>query len=165
MSLKAIKWLLYYYTSLLFIGIIITICALLYDSIVLPINVSFTMVSLLGGIGTALIGSTIFYLRKLYKSCINNEMSNPISDEDKIRELGINAYYYLRPLFAIAFSILIHIALKSSVQIITVKETRLDDGFIYITMFVSFFAGFAAGDLITYIESNGFKWASKPFKD
>ena len=125
---------------------------------------SISLISIIGGFGTALIGSSIFYLRKLYKSSINNEISSPTNEDEKIKELGARTYYYLRPLFAIGFSILIHIALKSSVHIITVKETRLDEGFIYLTMFLSFFAGFAAGDLITYIEGKSVEWVTNTFK-
>lgn len=164
LSRQKIKWLIGYYIILFFFGIGLTIFSLLYENITLPFVMSISLISIIGGFGTALIGSSIFYLRKLYKACINKEMSSPTNEDEKLRELGVCAYYYLRPLFAIGFSILIHVALKSSVHIITVKETRLDEGFIYLTMFLSFFAGFAAGDLITYIEDKSVELVTKTFK-
>ena len=91
-------------------------------------------------------------------------MSIPVNDDHEIREIGVYFYFFLRPLFALAFSILIHVALKSSVNIITVKETILDEGFIYLNMFLSFFAGFAAGDLLTYIEKISKELVTKTIK-
>ena len=164
LSRQKIKFLLGYYIILFIIGLILTLFALLQESIQMPFTMTISLISVIGGFGTALIGSSTFYLRKIYKASINKEMSSPTNEDERVRELGIFAYYFLRPLFAIGFSILIHIALKSSVHLITVKETRLDEGFIYLTLFLSFFAGFAAGDLITYIEEKSAEWVTKTFK-
>lgn len=163
LSRKKIKFLFGYFIVLFFIGLGLTIVSLLYESISLPFELSISMVSITGGFGTALIGSSIFYLRKLYKASINNEMTTPANEDERIRELGIYTYYLLRPIFALGFSLLIHITLKSGVHIITVKETRLGENFIYLTMFLSFFAGFAAGDLITYIQAKSGEWVTKTF--
>jgi len=118
---------------------------------VLKLNI--TLLSLIGGIGMALLGSTIFYLRKLYKSAINNILNAPKTENDEIKETGLYFYYFLRPIFSIVFAVLIHIGLKASVAIVTVKESNLDEGMIYLTMIISFFIGFASGDVITKLES------------
>lgn len=164
LSRQKIKWLIGYYIILFILGIILTLFALLYESFQIQLKMNISLISIIGGFGTALFGSSTFYLRKLYKASINKEMSSPTNEDERIKELGIYAYYFLRPLFAIGFSILIHIVLKSSVQIITVKETLLDDGFIYLVMFFSFFGGFAAGDFLTYIEIQSDNIAKKLFK-
>ncbi len=164
LSREKIKCLLTYFILLNVIGITLTLFALIYESVNLPFTLTVSIIAIIGGFGTALIGSSVFYMRKLYKSSINKEMEIPTTDKHKIRELGIFSYYLLRPLFALGFSLLIHITLKSSVHIITVKETRLDEGFLYLSMFLSFFSGFAAGDLITYIESKSEEWITKTFK-
>lgn len=164
LSRRKIKFLIGYFLILFFIGLGLTISALIYEIIPTPFELTISLVSIIGGLGTALMGSSIFYLRKLYKSSINKEMTSPLDEDDRIRELGIYAYYYLRPVFALGFSIMIHIALKSSVHIIAVKETRLSENFIYLMMFLSFFAGFGAGDLLTFIEEKSREWVTKSFK-
>lgn len=164
LSMQKIKRLIRYYIFLFFFGLAFVLFSLLNENFTHLFSLSISLISIIGGFGTALTGSSIFYLRKLYKASINKEMTPPKNEDEKIRELGIYAYYYLRPLFAIGFSILIHIALKSGVQIITVKETMLDEGFIYLTMFLSFFAGTASGDILTYIESKSAEWVTKTFK-
>jgi hypothetical protein len=152
LTLKKIKWLFAYFIILIFIGIPIIIFSLIYDESNCFITLTIAEVALIGGMATAVTGCSIFYLRKLYKCSINKEMSSPINEEQKYRELGIFVYYALRPLFSIVFSLLIHIILRSSAHIITVKGTQLDEGFVFTSMFLSFFGGFAAGDVITYIE-------------
>lgn len=150
LTIGNLKGLYFYYTLLLLIGLAVTVTVILYESLLNKLNIS--EISILGGIGTALLGSSIFYLRKLYKASINNLMSDPIDNNDRKRQLGVLFYYYLRPLFAIIFSILFHLSLKGSVAIISISEVILDSGMIYLTLIVSFFLGFAAGDMITKIE-------------
>lgn len=163
LSNKKLKYLFRYYIILFFIGIVISALSLLFETI--DIDFSVTGIALLGGSGCALIGSTIFYLRKLYKSCINIEFTEPNDDNDFKREIGVYYYYYLRPYFSIGFSIFIHITLKASVAIISVKESVLSEGFIYLVMFLSFFGGFASGDLLTLIESKSKDIVSRIVKE
>lgn len=154
LSVKSIKRLTCYYVFLLLTGLIISVLTLLYD-ILFDCKIHLLVATMFGGIGTSLFGSSMFYLRKLYKSCINLEFNEPISNEDQIRQTGIKAYYYLRPIFSIVFSLLVQITQIINVNIVTVSDTTLSIGYLYMTMFLSFFAGFASGDLITYFESKG----------
>lgn len=151
LSRNNLKGLYFYYTILLIIGVSGTIVTLLYETILNSLTV--TIISLIGGGASALMGCSIFYLRKLYKSSINKLMNEPNDEDGKYRELGVLFYYYLRPIFAICFSVLFHLGLKASVSIISVNEVILDSGMIFLTMSVSFFIGFAAGDMLTKIES------------
>ncbi len=150
LSRKKIRCLFWYFGILLIIGIAFSIFSLNHTFFYKELNI--TMVSLIGGVGTALIGSTIFYMRKLYKGSITNVLSEPKDSKDKTKELGLFAYYLLRPVFAISFSIIFHIGLKASVSIVTVIETNLAEGMIYLTMIASFFIGFAAGDVVSKLE-------------
>jgi hypothetical protein len=145
-----IKYLFCYFSLLLIVGICLTMLGLIHDYFLSEFTI--TSISIIGSIGTALMGSTIFYLRKLYKSLIKNILSEPIDNKDKIMELGLVTYYFLRPVFAVSFSVIFHIALKTSVLIVTVTETNLAEGMIYFAMIISFFIGFAAGDFINKLE-------------
>ena len=99
LSNEKLHFLFRYYIILFFVGIATTIIALLHESIGLSFSV--TVISLIGGIGCSLIGSTVFYLRKLYKSCINLEFIKPTVEDDFKREIGVYYYYFLRPIFSI----------------------------------------------------------------
>lgn len=150
LSKKNIKFLFIYFSILLFIGIVLSIMVLNYED--LNWQLSITSFSIIGGIGTALTGSTIFYLRKLYKSSIKGLLTKPQSEQDNINEIGLFIYYLLRPIFAICFSLLIHICLKANVSIVSIKSTEFEPGLIYLTMLLSFIMGFASGDVITKLE-------------
>lgn len=163
LSNKKLQFLYRYYLVLFFLGCIITILSLVNESV--GLNYSVTIISIVGGVGCALMGSMVFYLRKLYKSCINVEFDEPATPEDFKREIGVFYYYFLRPIISIGFSLFINIALRTSISIVTIKETNLSNGFIYLVMFLSFFGGFASGDLITLIEQKGNKVISTIFKE
>jgi hypothetical protein len=110
--------------------------------------------SLIASIFIALTGSTVFYHRKLYKACINLDFVLPTTEEDLIRENGIKTYFILRPLFSIIFAILFNIILIGGIKVST-EQFQLKDGFIYTSMFFSFFAGFSSGDIIDKLEEKG----------
>ena len=158
LSRRKIKVLFVYFSFLLLIGLISSLFALNYE---LFCKLNITIVSLIGGIATSLMGSTVFYMRKLYKSAITSIVTAPSTEDDKTKETGLFFYYLFRPVFAITFSILIHIALKASVAIITVKESNLDSGMIYLTMLLSFFIGFSAGDVLHKLEKASKEIANK----
>lgn len=150
LSKKNIKFLFIYFSILLLIGIGLSIIVLNFEIVNYKFRI--TSYSIIGGIGTSLIGSTIFYLRKLYKSSIKSLLSQPLNEQDQINEIGLFIYYLLRPIFAICFSLLIHICLKANVSIISVKGSEFEPGLIYLSMLLSFFMGFASGDVISKLE-------------
>lgn len=113
--------------------------------------------AILGSFGITLVGSSIFYSRKLYKASINSDISYPESAEDSLRQLGLFMYFVLRPIFALCFSFLIVLFFKVSILIVSVKDQEFNDGFIYLSMFLSFFAGFSAGDILEVLEEIGKK--------
>ncbi len=164
-SIRSIRILIIYFVILLITGLVLSTLALLSDELSPIKDLTILAVSWIGGIGMAFIGSSIFYLRKLYKSCLGKEITEPKMQGDKFKELGIVTYFALRPAFALCFSILINIALQASVAIITAKGTLLDKGFIHLNMIMTFLGGFAAGDLIEYFESKSAGIVKGLFKD
>lgn len=118
---------------------------------------SISSLALIGGFSTALVGNTIFYIRKLYKLCISNNMKQNNDSSDNISEIGIFMYLISRPFFAIGFSLLIHIVLKSSISFVSINEVSLNNNFIYLITLLSFLSGFATGDFLTFLEEKSKK--------
>lgn len=152
LSIRKTRFLSSYFIILFFVGMTGLITSLLYESVNFLHTSSITEIAIIGGLSSALIGNTISYIRKLYKFCINNRFELPNGEREIFNQLGISLYFLARPLFASAFSLLIHIILKSGVNFITIEEVRLDTDFIYLNMLLSFICGFATGDFITFIE-------------
>lgn len=153
LSSKNIYFLFAYNLILLIIGITLSILVLLQASLLNGLSISFR--AILGGIGFSLVGSTIFYLRKLYKTCINAEIGKPENEEDNNRRIGVMFYFLLRPIFSMSFAILVILFLKISVNIVTFEESRLNVGFIYLSSFLSFFSGFSSGIFLSQLDDKG----------
>jgi hypothetical protein len=109
-----------------------------------------------------MLGSSIFYIRKLYKACINLDIVEPSSNEDNIRQIGIIFYYTLRPIFSIGLGVLLFLSFKIGVSAM-VKSPELNDGFVYSCMFFSFFMGYSSGDVIDKLEKVGKNIVKKSF--
>jgi hypothetical protein len=116
--------------------------------------------SILITITTSVLGSTIFYVRKLYKACINLDIQIPVSGEDAIRQIGVFFYFFLRPIFSGAFAVIVLIIIKSGISILSNSKT-LSSEFYYLSIAISFFIGFSCGDLIDKFEELGRKIVTK----
>jgi len=123
----------------------------------------YTMItsSLLGSIGMSSMGSSIFYIRKLYKSCIRRDMTIAPDNNDTLIILGTFIYYLARPLFSVGFSILVVIGLATGLLAISIRGGELNIGFTYLTMFFSFFIGFQVGSFIKRLERRGERIVNK----
>lgn len=119
-------------------------------------------VSIIGCIIFPLLGSSIFYIRKLYKACINLDIVEPNGNEDNIRQSGIIFYFILRPIFSVALGLLLFLSFKIGVSAM-VKSPELNDGFVYSCMFFSFFIGYSSGDVIDKLEKVGKNIVKKSF--
>ena len=110
--------------------------------------------SLTGSISIALAASAIAYIRKLYKLCFVYASSQDGDDQLQLKQLGTAFYFFTRPLFAVAFAILIVVGMRSG-MVAASKEITFDEGFVYVCMFFSFYAGFLSGEAIKNIEQYG----------
>jgi len=117
-------------------------------------GLSLISLSVIGGLAASLLGSSIYYSRKLYKACINQDMLIPQNDNDSIRQLGITYYYLLRPLYSACLSLIATIALRSGAEFIT-SNGSINEKFPYLTMLICFFVGYSSSDLIDDLEVRG----------
>lgn len=153
--------LLFYYSILLISSILLTIwllgCKFDYSATIFSD-------ALFGSLAMATVGSTIFYLRKLYKSSINNfYYTQSDIPSNYLILIGSIFYFVFRPIFAIAFSIIVILGIKSGFLIIAKEGQEAGNGLIFISMFFSFFVGFLAGSFIKKLEEYGDKIISKVF--
>lgn len=146
--------LLYY--SLIFIIATYKATSLLIDlSSKLEITAAYIFESaLVGSMSIAISASAIAYIRKLYKLCFSYASSQDNDDQLHLKQLGTAFYFFTRPLFAVAFAILIVVGMRSG-MVAASKAVTFDEGFVYVCMFFSFYAGFLSGEAIKNIERYG----------
>ena len=150
----------FYYFLIFLFGNCLAIISLA-PNLIFESQIEILLRSLIGSPGMACIGSSIFYIRKIYKSCIQQKFIIDEVDNYRILRFGTMIYYLARPLFAIGFSILIVIGIKSGSMLTSKSTIILDDGFLYLTMFFSFFVGFSTGQFIKSLEAKSNKIMEK----
>ncbi len=153
-----------YYFIVLSIGVFLSVLALL-PGILYKTEPSVLYLAIVGSIGMSANGSAIFYIRKLYKLCFSETLDLSDGKNMYAKRLGTIVYFFARPLFSIGFSILVVISLRSGFLLTAKGPIELNTGFIYMSMFFSFFVGFLSGRFVKQLEQSGEKVISKVLKD
>lgn len=101
----------------------------------------------MGGLGFEIVGNSIYYLRRLYISCINSRIT--ISNEEtKEKKIGYMVYLFTRPLFSLAFFyvglMLFYIIINSMLA----PNGSHNVTIIYWFALVSFVIGFSTGHIL-----------------
>jgi len=112
--------------------------------------------SLLGAVVAGVLGSSIYYSRKLYQACISLDIYEPLGVHQTVRQMGIVFYFLLRPLYAAGLSIVACVVTKSGADFIT-NANDVNENFPYLVIVLCFFVGYSAGDLIDHLEIKGKK--------
>lgn len=151
LSSKAIGWLLAYDIFLFVLGLLTSIGVIIVVN--LKLYHHYIILTLIGSFGTCLVGSSIYYIRKIYKSCIQVKFSTPEkTDQDKLQRIGTIVYFVFRPIFAIGFVVLVVLAIEVGIVSMAKTVDGISEGFINVCMFISFFIGFSTGNFISRVE-------------
>lgn len=164
LSRRQIYGVFIYDILLLIIGLALSIFIILIQSST-NLKLNILSLALIGSIGTCLLGSSIYYIRKMYKSCIQVKIDTPDkTSRDTLQMIGTLTYYTIRPIFGIVFVILFVIGIKAGVISMISGESTLNSSFISLCMFISFFIGFSTGKFIKALENYGQKIVDEIFK-
>jgi len=145
---------LFLYYLFLFIASLICIIVLLFLYEVLLSKTSKMVGMVLFSIPSALLGSSIYYIRKLYKACIQNIIEEPSEDfSSKIRTLGTQMYFYIRPLISIALSIILILGIYIGINILTVDPEITEENFYILCAIMSFYLGFSNGLILREMDN------------
>ena len=97
-----------------------------------------------------LLGSTIYYIRKLYKSCI--QLLVDTSASDAIAAMGAKAYFYFRPFIGATLAIFVTMGVYGGFFFLQEKPEINSQRFMIFVALVSFVVGFANGSLIIRLD-------------
>lgn len=104
---------------------------------------------------TSLLGTSIFYSRKLYKMSIGSRFSIVSKEEFKesrLEALGSIIYFVVRPIYSVSFSIVIFLGIFSGAITISNSSDIITSTFINFMMFISFFVGFSSGKILERLQ-------------
>mgnify|MGYP000861190362 CR=1 FL=1 len=90
--------------------------------------------------------SGVRYTQKLYKVCIFNSI---IEDDESLKQTGSVAYYILRPLFAMVFSIIVVVGILGGFTGVSGNlDYFINEKFVYLSAIVSSMVGISVGDVL-----------------
>lgn len=100
-----------------------------------------------------LLGAVIYYIRKLYKSCIQNLIEVEVNDENAhIRKIGAKMYFYIRPIISGILAILVDMGFIAGFYFINNQPEINNDKFFLFIILISFYIGFCNGKIIINME-------------
>lgn len=117
---------------------------------------------------SGVLGATIYYIRKLYKSCIQGLVADNQNDNDseaKMRKIGAKMYFYLRPLISGILAILAGIAIVAGFFIVNNQPTINNEKFFLYIILISFYIGFCNGKIIFKMEQQSSEIVDTVFKE
>lgn len=144
-----------YYIILFVAGIILNICVIFNLSFYLEQHLLSS--TLICSISMATIFCCMQYIKCLYKACIDERITAP-DNKDSKKRIGNVFYFILRPLFSIAFVIVVVFCILGGLFIVTSSlEYILNDRFFYLSIVISAIVGFSTGKLLDDFESLSYK--------
>lgn len=155
---RGLRFLYCYLLILLLVGLGLVFSSLLHRESFLAVD-QFER-SLIGGVGTGLIGGCIYYMRKMYRSILRKTLIVDEAEERAVERIGSMMYQVVRPLFAAVFSVIIVLVLWSGLRIgigalggVQPPSTSdAPDAFLHATFVVTFLAGFSTARVIEGLE-------------
>ena len=149
----------------LFIGYLVAMTFGLYKVIStivegVPANTS-SNTGILDCVCMSMVGSSIYYVRKLYKASINDtytftgEGSSSVPKNVGLQRVGTLAFFIFRPVFGVAFAVVVYSLWRLSLSASGGHDIKLTEGFMYTTVSLGFISGFLAGRLLTMLEGYG----------
>jgi len=147
-----------YYFVVFIAGVCASLAALLPEYI-FENAVGIFPLAIVGSIGMASTGSALFYLRKLYKTCFLVTATD--IDKNNLKRVGTIIYFMVRPIFSIGFSILVLVSLRAGFTLASKNKIEFDEGFVFVSMVLSFYVGFFSGRFINSLENSSEKMLGK----
>ena len=157
LTAKEVKHIFIYYIILFFISI--AVCARMISEAFPPAETENKIIELsLFSLGFGLLGSTFYYIRKLYKSCIQllidvEETNSPISS------MGAKVYFYLRPIMGAVLANIIILGIYRGFFFLQDKPSINDEKFYIFSAILSFIVSFSSGKIIVKLDSSSDKIA------
>jgi len=148
LSKENFNFLIGYLLFLLLDGVVLVLIALLHEAYFAQFSIG--MMSLLGTVGAALMGSSIYYTRKLYQTAMQIGHGVPVDLFERLREMGYYFFYLLRPLYAVSFALIVLVVMKLVIGNVSSENTN--SGFVYLMVVLSFVTGYYSSKILNLFE-------------
>lgn len=100
-----------------------------------------------------MIGSTFYYIRKLYKSCIQLLVDSK-DNADSIMAVGAKVYFYFRPIMGATLAVFIILGIYGGFLILQNNPEINSEKFFIFSAIISFIIGFSNGSIIVKLDNS-----------
>lgn len=163
LTVKEVKRIFCYYLFLLIISFLWFIFDLVYQYELNDAGFSNIVGTIVFAFPCGVVGATIYYIRKLYKSCLQDLVVN--SNVLDYHKLGAKVYFYFRPIISGILSVLICIGIISGFYIFNNNLSINDNRFFLFISLISFYIGYCNGKIIIKIDEYGESIINLVFKE
>lgn len=159
LSLNSVYLIMVYYVVLFIIGLFLFAMTVYFEYFKID-AIPNTALAIIGGSSASILGSTIYYIRKLYLICIHNSFMN--ADECRgTRKFGTIIYFVIRPWFAVVICVLIILGISVGIFAFFITDGTLSPTFVDFVMVIAFFLGISNGQLNDKVGKVGQSFISK----
>lgn len=103
---------------------------------------------------SGLLGATFYYIRKLYKSCIQSLISTENSSIKSTEALGAKIYFYFRPIMGAVLSTLVILGFYGGFFVLLDQPAINSDKFYLFVALLAFGVGFSNGKIIVKMDNS-----------
>jgi hypothetical protein len=150
LSEKTVKHIFYYYCFMFLFCTVFLYILLTSQSILSDESIKLSHILSLSFIG-GMLGSTFYYIRKLYKCCIQLLVD---TQETSIATIGTKMYFILRPIMGATLSAIVLIGIYGGVFFLIDQPDIYQSKFYIFTTVFSFITGFSNGNIIIKLDSS-----------
>ena len=104
----------------------------------------------------AVVGVSIFYIRKLYKACISDNYTFT-QEALSAKMIGSVAYFFARPFFGFFFAWISYMVWVTTIISSVKNFSGFSPNHFYLSGLLGFFVGFLVGRVISKMENSGEK--------
>ena len=157
LTAKEVKHIFIYYIILFFTALVL--CARMTNDLFPPAETGIKLIELSSfSFVFGLLGSTFYYIRKLYKSCIQLLVDSSGADTS-IPSMGVKVYFYLRPVMGAVLATLIILGIYGGFFFLQDEPSINDEKFYIFSAIFSFVVGFSNGKIIVRLDNSSDKIA------
>lgn len=162
LSTKELKHLFLYYVFVLIVSLFWIIFSVLFHYEFSKNGFSNVVGIFMFAFPSGALGGVMYYIRKLYKSCIQNiivETIEPSKNNTYIRKIGAKMYFYVRPIFSAILASLVNMGIIAGFYIINNNPSINNEKFFLFIIVLSFYIGFCNGKIFVKMDKQGESFA------
>lgn len=160
MSRAEIKRIFEYYIVLFLISLLAVLLFIRYFELIEKDKIGIFCIVLFS-FSCGILGGTFYYIRKLYKSCIQSLVNDIAETSTSIESIGAKVYFYFRPIMGAVLSIFITLGVYAGVFVLLDQPAINSDKFYIFVGILAFISGFSNGKLIVKLDNTTDKFVEK----